>query len=581
MNKANIATSVLLLIVAFSWNVLGPVETIVNIVLLLAVRWVQTGRLRIRSLGLLAVCVAAAWVDWWLVDFWFSCFLMIGRHFGLFLMALSVLFALRRERPGSSTPLPRIRGRVVVGFLLLIVSFCSMISFLSTMGEMFLMVAGLAVVGHFAIIIRALWFRWGRSALLYPVAMLPIAAFFCQLVWDSVYLDTVWKVTSRQYADLRHGGPLPHTRFDFSQRRLSAKLDCARHKDPATRECAVAGLGYEIYMASQEEKTMPGSPSLHDVEIWKHAYWDGAWSNSVAETALPLLIELLDDDNGRVRVRAAAEFSEIGPLAWPAIPALRKLLRDHGDVAGSRVEQNDEYGASDLLVVQDKILNELGQGQIPRSVRKAVAVALASIGPRARDAVPDLIPLLQDAVWPVRVSAAGALGMMGPFAQDAIPALEAAAQDEVFGAQSRIASANALWRIDPEHSLTVPIFQEVLNNGTSEQRKDVAGRIAQMGPRVADWAIPTLIPLLDGEDLEVREAVIVALCNVGVESQQAVEAVLKTLRPELAANSKRPWEISRYFYHLVENARGPAAEAMAEGMEAIEQSAAKKKSEGL
>ena len=574
MNRINFATGALLLIIAFSYRLLGPIETVVDIVLLLAVRWVQTDRLRGRSLALLALCVAAAWVDWWIVDFWFSCFLMIGRHFGLFLMSLSVLIALRRERPGASTPLPRIRGRVVLGFLMLILSFCSMISFLSTMGEMFMVVAGLAVVGHFAIIVRALWFRWGRSALLYPVAILPIAAFFCQLVRDSVYLHTVWKVTSHQYADLRHGGPLPHRHFDFSQLRLSAKLDCARHKDPATRECAVAGLGYEIYRASQEEKMMPGSPSLHDVDWWKHAYWDGAWSNSVAETALPLLIELLDDDDGKVRVRAARQFFEIGPLAWPAIPALRKLLRDHGDVAGSRVEQNGEYGASDLLVVQDKILNELGQGQIPRSVRKAVAEALASIGPRARDAIPDLIPLLQDAVSPVRVGAANALAIMGPFGIDAIPALEIAAQDKVFGGLSRIASATALWWIDPEHSLTVPIFQEVLNNGTPEQKENVAGRIAKMGPRVADWAIPTLIPLLDGENLEVREAVIVALCNVGVESQQAVEAVLKTLRPELAANSELEWPINIEFRRLVENARGPAAEALAEGMKAIEQSAA-------
>jgi hypothetical protein len=242
MNRLNFATGTLLLLIVFSYSVLGPIETVVAIVLLLAVRWVQTGRLRGRSLGLLALFVGAAWADWWIVDFWVSCFLMIGRHFGVFLMSLSVLIALRKERPGASTPLPRIRGRVVVGFLLLIVSFFGMLSFLATEVELVLVVAGLAAVGHFAIIIRALWFRWGRSALLYPVAMLPLAAFFCQLVWDSVYLNTVWKVTSRQYVDLKHGDFVPHRHFDLSQLRLSAKLDCARHKDPATREGAVVGL---------------------------------------------------------------------------------------------------------------------------------------------------------------------------------------------------------------------------------------------------------------------------------------------------------------------------------------------------
>ncbi len=571
MNKVNAMTSVFLLTIIVSWNILGPIETVTDVLLLLGIRWLQPVRLRSRSLALLALIVAAAWADWFVVDVWFSCFLMIGRHLGLLLIALSVLYALRRERPGLSTPPPRIRGRILLAFGLLIVSVGSLIAFADNSVPEFLVAAVLAVVGHFAIILRGLWIRWGRSSLLYPVGILSLAAFFGQLAWDSLYLHTVWKVNSQQLV-WTEDRISPLIGINIPEPLLSAKLDCIRHKDPAVRRNALRRFGYEIYEASWEEKTMPAFPSYDDVEWWKHAYWDGAWPNSLAERIMPVLIESLEDDNGKVRYRAAEQFTYIGPLGRPAIPALSKLLRDHGDVAGSQVEQDGEYGFSDLLVLQVKGLDQLRQGFSPGLTRGIVAKALGSIGPRARDAVPDLIPLLRDVFWPVRVKAANALGNMGPFAQDAIQALEAAAQDEMFGAQSQIAAANALWKIDPEHSLTVPIFQEFLNNGTSEERKDVASRIARMGLRGADWAIPNLIPILDAEDLEVRDAAIMALCYVGVESQEAVEAVLKTLQPggRAANDSKRPWQINQYFRRLVENARGPGATAMATGIRNIE-----------
>jgi len=69
----NAMTSVLLLTIAISWDVLGPIETITDVLLLLGIRWLLPVRSRARSLALLALIVAGAWADWFVVDVWVSC----------------------------------------------------------------------------------------------------------------------------------------------------------------------------------------------------------------------------------------------------------------------------------------------------------------------------------------------------------------------------------------------------------------------------------------------------------------------------------------------------------------------------
>jgi HEAT repeat protein len=69
-------------------------------------------------------------------------------------------------------------------------------------------------------------------------------------------------------------------------------------------------------------------------------------------------------------------------------------------------------------------------------VREAAAVALGRLGPDARDAVPDLIGVLQDSMGVhVRAEAARALGRIGD--PSAVPALAATLyEEEVFGRSS-------------------------------------------------------------------------------------------------------------------------------------------------
>jgi HEAT repeat protein len=118
-----------------------------------------------------------------------------------------------------------------------------------------------------------------------------------------------------------------------------------------------------------------------------------------ADEAVPVLIDLLDDDD--VRVRRAATFllrghftRTPGPEAGPAIDPLTARLRDDDP-----------------------------------TVRRWAVGALGYLGPRACAAAPGIARLLKDSDEAVVVESAMALGNMGPGAQVALPALREASQD--------------------------------------------------------------------------------------------------------------------------------------------------------
>jgi HEAT repeat protein len=64
-------------------------------------------------------------------------------------------------------------------------------------------------------------------------------------------------------------------------------------------------------------------------------------------------------------------------------------------------------------------------------IRNAAAYEIASMGPKAKAAVPALIVLLDDPQASVRMPATVALLEIGPAAADAIPALEKVAKDDL------------------------------------------------------------------------------------------------------------------------------------------------------
>jgi HEAT repeat protein len=119
---------------------------------------------------------------------------------------------------------------------------------------------------------------------------------------------------------------------------------------------------------------------------------------------------------------------DIGPAAWAAIPALRKLL-DHRDCR-RRLWGAEALGA--VLPDDDVILSRLPEAlACCHECRFEAARICERLGARAASFVPAAIALLSHANGKVRAYAARALGGIGAAARAALPALAEAARDRL------------------------------------------------------------------------------------------------------------------------------------------------------
>eukprot|EP00930_Biecheleria_cincta_P104558 TRINITY_DN9690_c0_g1_i8.p1 TRINITY_DN9690_c0_g1~~TRINITY_DN9690_c0_g1_i8.p1 ORF type:complete len:533 (-),score=138.71 TRINITY_DN9690_c0_g1_i8:119-1717(-) len=148
----------------------------------------------------------------------------------------------------------------------------------------------------------------------------------------------------------------------------------------------------------------------------------------LAPTLLAALGAALQDEDARVRRRAADSLRHLGEHAAPAMPALGAALQDEDEevrgVAALALGRLGEHAAAAVpalgAALQDK----------DKDVRERAALALWQLGKHAAPAVPALVAGLQDKDAGVRRVAAEALGYLGEQAAPAVPALGAALQDE-------------------------------------------------------------------------------------------------------------------------------------------------------
>jgi HEAT repeat protein len=131
------------------------------------------------------------------------------------------------------------------------------------------------------------------------------------------------------------------------------------------------------------------------------------------EDQLPVLREILNDNDPAVRVQAVQAIGGLGEAASASVPDLIKALSDN-DV----------------------------------EVRTQAACSINWMGPDRDQAIPALIAALDDREARVRHATAGTLGSMGPSAKEAVPALlkrvNATKKDE------QLAMVQAVWYIDPD-----------------------------------------------------------------------------------------------------------------------------------
>ncbi|WP_282693327.1 PBS lyase [Streptomyces sp. CC208A] len=246
--------------------------------------------------------------------------------------------------------------------------------------------------------------------------------------------------------------------------------------------------------------------------------------------AVPLLARALEGP-GEVRRELLYAVDGLGPAAAGLAPLLRHRLAAVG-------LDEDLYDRSSPLLYAlaavrggqalPEVLRVLrGAPEHRREwVREAAARTLASFGPAAREAVPELRELLAartatlattaaralwavegdaDAVVPVlerwlrpgtsgtdRCAAAQALGAIGPAAAGAARALRPGLTSRDLW--ERVRCAAALWRVAGETDRTLPVLLAAWEENR-HARVDIAECLAEMGPAAAAAQLPVLTEL--------------------------------------------------------------------------------------
>jgi HEAT repeat protein len=142
--------------------------------------------------------------------------------------------------------------------------------------------------------------------------------------------------------------------------------------------------------------------------------------SNVYRDSIPDLSKALEHSSVELRVGAAQALGAMGPKAEDAIPALAKALKGSADASGRllllrtvvAVDPESKKSAACLLEASADKDAEVRQEAVKQLIAKVY-----------RDSIPDLSRALQHSSAEMRLGAAQALGALGPKAKDAVPEL--------------------------------------------------------------------------------------------------------------------------------------------------------------
>jgi HEAT repeat protein len=263
----------------------------------------------------------------------------------------------------------------------------------------------------------------------------------------------------------------------------------------------------------------------------------------IGPSAAPYVIRKLRADDSGLKRNYRVIFPKF-PL-W-----LRKMLGDPGGL----FTHNSACRAFLAIGAPAKpILMEALEDESP-AVRSAAAEALWSIGQHKgadlRDAVPVLIESLRDSDAWVRFCSASALGNIGPDARDAVPSLIPLLNDPEMGRQpgTRIfvqpAAARALGKIGPDANAAIPALKILLGDTDAYKRREAAIAIWRINSDVTN-TLPLLVEGIIQGDENTKWELIEAMAEMGSSAKDAVPALVQQLQQKPGENLRNEWNRSR------------------------------------
>jgi len=286
-----------------------------------------------------------------------------------------------------------------------------------------------------------------------------------------------------------------------------------------------------------------------------------------AAAAVPDLIEIAKNQNSLLCPAAVEALGNIGPAAAEAAPYLLAILEgsdtsEYGNkLRAAAAKSMDQVGA-DLQPALAK-LGELAKSTDPGTQQTAVNL-LVAMSPDVPEVIPYLIPLIEVngeyGYSEVEGQAIFALGRFGSAAKDALPDLRTIAADDSPDPFRPYALA-ALVKIGdiPTSQATASLFA-ILHSGVPSTYERACFALGELGPQVADTAVPELIQTLTqqlGDSTTASGSMFAttwALGQMGEKAASAIAILMSMFSDQTGSFS------SNYFYAVMALGNiGPAA----------------------
>ncbi|MCY2926613.1 MAG: hypothetical protein NT031_14475, partial [Planctomycetota bacterium] len=282
---------------------------------------------------------------------------------------------------------------------------------------------------------------------------------------------------------------------------LAVLIDGLSHRQPRSRRQAAEGLAA---MPSQPTAVpaltalLERRDALDSLEQWRA--WQAAAgalgkagpAGAAAVAALAALIELdagpVGDERRWARQSAAAALGQIGPAAAQAIPALIRQL-DDPDLRAQCPTALGKIGPGAL----EPLLDTLRNG--PASRKGGALDALHAMGPHAAPAVPLLLEMLRSRSGDT-MGIALALGSIGPPARVAIPALVRALAwvsppgSKGFEDKVTFVIERVIDQLGPAEPAGVPELIAALGDANAQVRRWAAIELGRIGPHARAAVAP-------------------------------------------------------------------------------------------
>jgi HEAT repeat protein len=267
----------------------------------------------------------------------------------------------------------------------------------------------------------------------------------------------------------------------------------------------------------------------------------GAWSaltrmGPAAKTVLPDVLAILSNpkEESLARQSAARAVAAIGMEASDAIPALLDALKDADDpLRNAAALALPAIGPENGGVVKG-LAAALRDAKFPQGELGA-AQALRSLGPRARNAIPDLMAVSENATYTtdVRAAAVYSFAEMGVEARPAVKRLAGLLRDGGQPEKLRIAVAQTLGLLRTEGKPALAALNEVLRDPNSPGALSAEATRA-LAPMEQE-GLQVLILLVNEGNTTAQVTSIQLLQNLVEGAKSAIPALM-----EAAAQDKDP-----------------------------------------